>query len=66
MIADKIRNTPIERKVNFLRSRGLTEHEIQLSLQKAAAMYNDNQNLYVQTNDIPVGNNSLSFIVKIF
>ncbi|VVC44450.1 Peroxisome membrane anchor protein Pex14p, N-terminal [Cinara cedri] len=49
LTAEKIRNTPIEKKVNFLRSRGLTDHEIQLSLQKAAAMYTDTKYSHVNS-----------------
>lgn len=56
MTAERIRNTPIEKKVNFLRSRGLTDHEIQLSLQQAAAIYNDNKHFHVNS---PVGHNLL-------
>lgn len=42
LIDGSIQQTPIERKVNFLRSKGLTDHEITVSLQRAAARCNQN------------------------
>lgn len=43
MIAGPVKNMPIDRKVNFLRSKGLTDPEIQVSLQNASALCNQNQ-----------------------
>uniref|UniRef100_A0A2H8TKS6 Peroxisomal membrane protein PEX14 n=1 Tax=Melanaphis sacchari TaxID=742174 RepID=A0A2H8TKS6_9HEMI len=34
----------LKKKVNFLRKKGLTDYEIQTSIQRAAAICNDNQN----------------------
>lgn len=45
---------PIDRKVNFLRSKGLTDPEIQVSLQNATSLCNQNQDSNVYNAVPPV------------
>ncbi|XP_025193293.1 peroxisomal membrane protein PEX14-like [Melanaphis sacchari] len=44
LIDEIVQKMPVEKKVNFLRKKGLTDYEIQTSIQRAAAICNDNQN----------------------
>ncbi|XP_060852942.1 peroxisomal membrane protein PEX14-like isoform X1 [Rhopalosiphum padi] len=44
LIDETVQKMPVDKKVNFLRKKGLTDYEIQTSIQRAAVIYNDNQN----------------------
>lgn len=59
MIAKPVQNSNIDRKVNFLRLKGLTDQEIQLSLEKAIMYLNDKKHLNIQNNDL-----SVSYVIK--
>lgn len=48
MVLESIQKMSAERKVNFLRKKGLTDAEIQYSMQKAAMIFYDNQSLNKQ------------------
>jgi len=43
LVDEKVQKTPVERQVNFLRKKGLTDYEIQVAMQRAAPV-NDNPN----------------------
>jgi len=55
LVDEKVQKTPFEKQVNFLRKKGLTDYEIQLAMQRAAVICNDNSNK--QNGEIPVGYN---------
>ncbi|KAL5244453.1 hypothetical protein ACI65C_011863 [Semiaphis heraclei] len=57
LVLESIQKMSAERKINFLRKKGLTDAEIQYSMQKAAMICYENQSLDKQ-NPLPVLNNS--------
>lgn len=44
LVDEKVQKTPFEKQVNFLRKKGLTDYEIQVAMQRAAVICNDNSN----------------------
>lgn len=46
----KVRGTPVLKQVNFLRSKGLTSDEIQVSIDRAATINNKNQKTSINQN----------------
>lgn len=47
LINSTIKNTSMDKRINFLRSKGLTEDEIKLSIKRAAMIFNQNQQSFV-------------------
>lgn len=60
LILESVQKMPAERKINFLSKKGLTDVEIQYSIQRAAMICYDNQSLNKQ-NPPSVYNNSSNY-----
>lgn len=57
LVLESVQKMPAERKINFLSKKGLTDVEIQYSIQRAAMICYDNQSLNKQNVGLSISYN---------